>query len=111
MDKNKKDLSDTEYLLRDVTIEMVNKWESILKNKCSEYTKFTEKEKNLEDYDIKYGLSKIIQNDVDRTRINERVSLPGFDKTLKRLLIYYCKLNSIKSIFNIMSTIFIKIII
>ena len=86
---------DMEEMLRDVTPELIDKWEAKLMNKCSEFTKLTEIDKNIDDYDLTYSDTKTIKNDVDRTRIKECAKFPGFDKLLNKLLIYYCKLNSI----------------
>lgn len=90
------DATNTDISFQDITPELVDKWEAILMNKCSQYTKLTEMDKRIDDYDLTYTHTKVIQNDVDRTRIKEGAVLPGFSKTLKKLLIYFCKLNSIE---------------
>ncbi|MCQ2817427.1 MAG: TBC domain-containing protein [archaeon] len=86
---------DMVAMLRDITPELIDKWESTLMNKCSEYTKLTEIDKNIDDYDLTYSDIKTIKNDCDRTRIKECEKFPDFGKLLSKLLVYYCKLNSI----------------
>ena len=86
---------EKEYFLKEITPELIEKWEKTLMNKCSTYTKLVAMDKELEDFDLNYEYSKTIQNDVDRTRTKEVMEIPEFRPKLRQLLIIFCKFNNI----------------
>ena len=75
---------------------LVNNWEEKLKSRNSSYSKTMSNDINLNDYNLSFEYEKTIINDCLRTRVNERFDYPDFDEWLKKLLIYYCKLNNIE---------------
>ena len=75
---------------------LVNNWEEKLKSRNSSYTKTMSENVNLDDYNLSFEYEKTIINDCMRTRVNERFNYPDFEENLKKLLIYYCKLNNIE---------------
>ena len=81
-----------------ITDALIDSWEEKLRaNSNSEFTKLTSNDTNIEDYDLTtHPELRTINNDVDRTRIRERVNFLNFPKILRNLLIYYCKLNDVE---------------
>ena len=75
---------------------LVNNWEEKLKSRNSSYSKTMSENVNLDDYNLSFEYEKTIINDCMRTRVNERFNYPDFEENLKKLLIYYCKLNNIE---------------
>ena len=76
--------------------DLISNWEEQLKNRCSKNIKTMSNDINLNDYNLSFEYEKTIINDCLRTRVNERFDYPDFDEWLKKLLIYYCKLNNIE---------------
>lgn len=91
-----KQLSSSETLFDLIDDKLIDKWEYKLMNNNCEFTKLTANDINIDDYDLSYANIKTIENDCDRTRVKERKYLPEFGDLLEKLLIYYCKLNSIE---------------
>ena len=75
---------------------LISNWEEKLKNRSSKYIKTISEDINLDDYNLSFEYEKTIINDCARTRVNERFNYPNFEECLKKLLIYYCKLNNIE---------------
>jgi hypothetical protein len=75
---------------------LISNWEEKLKFRSSKYIKTISEDINLNDYNLSFENEKTIINDCERTRVNERFNFPDFEETLKKLLIYYCKLNNIE---------------
>ena len=80
-----------------ITEEMINNWEKILKNDfSSKNTKIISDKINFDDYNLSFSDEKIIIDDCKRTKIKEGNSEENFEENLKKILIFYCKLNEIK---------------
>ena len=80
-----------------ITEEIVNNWEKILKNDISSKdTKIISEKINIDDYNLNFPDEKIIIDDCNRTKINEGNLEENFEENLKKILIFYCKLNEIK---------------
>ena len=92
-DEEIKTLSPTFDLISD---EILNKWEKILKSNNLEKARLISDDINFDDYNLSYDWTQTIKNDSHRTRVRERFNFPDFEKTLQKILIYYCKLNNIE---------------
>ena len=92
-DEEIKNLSPTFDLISD---EIINKWEKILKSNNLEKARLISDDINFDDYNLSYSWTQTINNDSHRTRVRERFNFPNFEKTLQKILIYYCKLNNIE---------------
>ena len=80
-----------------ITEEIINNWEKILKNDISSKdTKIISEKINIDDYNLNFPDEKIIIDDCNRTKINEGNLEENFEENLKKILIFYCKLNEIK---------------
>ena len=92
-DEEIKTLSPTFDLISD---EIINKWEKILRSNNLEKARLISDDVNFDDYNLSYDWEQTIKNDSHRTRVRERFNFPDFEKTLQKILIYYCKLNNIE---------------
>ena len=92
-DEEIKTLSPTFDLISD---EIINKWEKILESNNLEKARLISDDINFDDYNLSYDCAQTIKNDSHRTRVRERFNFPDFEKTLQKILIYYCKLNNIE---------------
>ena len=92
-DEEIKSLSPTFDLITD---EIVNKWENILKGNKLEKARLISEDINFDDYNLSYDCAQTIKNDSHRTRVRERFNFPDFEKTLQKILIYYCKMNNLE---------------
>ena len=78
-----------------ISHNLINNWEEKLKLK-NIYTKTISEDINIDDYNLSFEYENTVINDCVRTRVNERFNYPDFEENLKKLLIYYCKLNNIE---------------
>lgn len=78
-----------------ISMSTIEKWEKILINSKTEYTKLFGNNLDLDELTTQYQNKKEIKNDCDRTRITERVNLIDFGTLLEQLLILYCKTNNV----------------
>lgn len=78
-----------------ISMEVIEKWEKVLVNCKTEYTKLLSNDLDLDELTSVYNNKKEIRNDCDRTRILERGNLPDFGILLEQLLILYCKTNDV----------------
>ena len=92
-DEEIKSLSPTFDLITD---EIVNKWEKILKGNNLEKARLISDDIDFDDYNLSYDCAQTIKNDSHRTRVRERFNFPDFEKTLQKILIYYCKHNNLE---------------
>ena len=92
-DEEIKTLSPTFDLISE---EIISKWEKILKSNNLEKARLITEDLNFDDYNLSYDCTQTIKNDSHRTRVKERFNFPDFEKTLQKILIYYCKLNNLE---------------
>ena len=79
-----------------ISEEIISKWEKILKSNNLEKARLITEDLNFDDYNLSYDCTQTIKNDSHRTRVRERFNFPDFEKTLQKILIYYCKLNNLE---------------
>ena len=92
-DEEIKSLSPTFDLISE---ELLEKWEKILKSNNLTKARTVAEDINFDDYNLTYDWIQTIQNDSKRTRVRERFNFPDFEKTLQKILVYFCKLNNIE---------------
>ena len=87
---------EIDYSLKESYLETIDKWLNILITKVSNYVLLQINSDSINNYNDEIPSNSVLNNDVERTKIDEVINYENFKPKLKKILNFYCELNCLK---------------